>query len=66
VNETHQIPDLVYDHGALEPHISGTIMELHHGHHHAADVRGANQALERLAASRAGESFATLTTRCGR
>jgi Fe-Mn family superoxide dismutase len=28
--------------GALEPHISGKIMELHHGKHHAAYVSNAN------------------------
>jgi superoxide dismutase, Fe-Mn family len=61
VNETYELPDLPYDYGALEPHISGRIMELHHGRHHAAYVKGANQALERLADARAGEDFATLT-----
>ena len=61
MTETYQLPDLAYDYGALEPHISGKIMELHHGRHHAAYVKGANQALERLAAARAGEDFATLT-----
>jgi Fe-Mn family superoxide dismutase len=24
------LPDLTYDYGALEPHLSGKIMELHH------------------------------------
>jgi len=52
VTETCQLPDLAYDYGALEPHTSGKIMELHHGRHHAAHVKGANQALERLAAAR--------------
>jgi hypothetical protein len=28
------LPDLPYDYGALEPHLSGEIMELHHGRHH--------------------------------
>jgi superoxide dismutase len=27
---TYTLPDLRYDYGALEPHISGKIMELHH------------------------------------
>ena len=61
MNEPYVLPDLAYDYGALEPHISGKIMELHHGRHHAGYVKGANQALERLAAARAGEDFATLT-----
>ena len=35
------LPDLPYDYGALEPHISGQIMELHHDKHHATYVTGA-------------------------
>jgi Fe-Mn family superoxide dismutase len=61
MNDTYQLPDLTYDYGALEPHISGKIMELHHDRHHAGYVKGANQALDRLAAARAGHDFATLT-----
>jgi len=44
----YTLPDLPYDQGALEPHISGRIMELHHGKHHAAYVKGANTAFEKL------------------
>ena len=40
------LPDLEYDFGALEPHISGEIMELHHGKHHAAYVEKANDTLD--------------------
>lgn len=47
------LPDLGYDYGALEPAISGEIMELHHGAHHAAYVKGANSTVERLAEARA-------------
>ena len=46
------LPDLPYDYGALAPHISGEIMELHHDKHHAAYVAGANTALEKLAEAR--------------
>ncbi len=42
------LPDLDYDFGALEPHISGEIMELHHGKHHKAYVERANETLEKL------------------
>ncbi|NTW40033.1 MAG: superoxide dismutase, partial [Cellulomonadaceae bacterium] len=42
---------------ALEPHISGRIMELHHDKHHAAYVTGANTALERLAEAREKGTF---------
>ena len=48
----YTLPDLPYDYAALEPHISGRIMELHHDKHHAAYVAGANTALEQLAESR--------------
>lgn len=46
------LPDLEYDFGALEPHISARIMELHHGKHHKAYVEGANEALEQLQEAR--------------
>ena len=45
----YTLPELPYDYAALEPHISGKIMELHHDKHHAAYVAGANAALEALA-----------------
>jgi Fe-Mn family superoxide dismutase len=61
VNEIYQLPDLAYDYDALHPYISGKIMELHHGRHHAGYVKGANQALERLAAARAGDDLTTLS-----
>lgn len=48
----YTLPELPYDYSALEPHISGKIMELHHDRHHAAYVAGANAALENLAAAR--------------
>src|SRR5215217_3798495 len=45
-------PDLPYDYSALEPSISGTIMELHHSKHHQTYVTGANTALAQLAEAR--------------
>ena len=45
---------------ALEPHISGRIMELHHSKHHANYVAGANAALEKLAAARESGDFAAI------
>jgi len=56
----YSLPDLPYDYAALEPHISGRIMELHHDKHHAAYVTGANTALEKLAAARAADDFAAV------
>ncbi len=46
------LPDLSYDYGALEPHISGQVMELHHGKHHKAYVEKANLTLEKLEEAR--------------
>jgi Fe-Mn family superoxide dismutase len=57
---TYTLPELGYDFGALEPHISGKIMELHHDKHHAAYVTGANQTLERLEEARAKNDFGAL------
>jgi Fe-Mn family superoxide dismutase len=51
------LPDLPYDYGALEPHISGKIMELHHDRHHRAYVEGANKAIQKLKEARQQQSF---------
>ncbi|KAK9465164.1 Manganese/iron superoxide dismutase [Lipomyces arxii] len=42
------LPDLKYDFGALEPFISGQIMELHYTKHHQTYVNGYNAAVEKL------------------
>src|SRR5215470_3352565 len=57
----YTLPDLQYDYGALEPHISGKIMELHHDKHHATYVKGANTALAKLDEVRRSGDFATLS-----
>lgn len=54
---TYTLPDLPYDYSALEPHISGQIIELHHDKHHDTYVKGANATLEKLAAARAEDDF---------
>lgn len=46
--QQHTLPDLPYAPSALEPVISGDIMELHHGKHHAAYVKNLNAAKEQL------------------
>ncbi|MGH1563249.1 superoxide dismutase [Mumia sp. DW29H23] len=56
----YTLPDLPYDYGALEPYISGKIMELHHSKHHQAYVTGANTALEQMAEARDKDSLGTV------
>jgi Fe-Mn family superoxide dismutase len=53
----YRLPDLDYDYGALEPHITGRLLELHHTKHHAAYVKKANETLEQLEQARAKSDF---------
>lgn len=46
--QTFTLPDLPYDYGALEPAISGEIMQLHHRKHHQTYVTNYNKAIEQL------------------
>ena len=48
----YTLPDMPYDYCALEPAITGEVLELHHAKHHAAYVQGANDTLEQLAEAR--------------
>jgi len=54
---SYSLPDLPYDFGALEPHYSAEILELHHDKHHAAYVTGANTTLDKLAEARAAGDY---------
>ncbi|NYH54077.1 MULTISPECIES: superoxide dismutase [Nocardiopsis] len=56
----YSLPELPYDYAALEPWISGQIMELHHDKHHATYVSGANTALEKMAEARESGEFGTI------
>jgi superoxide dismutase, Fe-Mn family len=57
----YRLPDLPYDYGALEPHVSGKIMELHHDKHHKTYVEGANTAIEQLDEAREKSDFTRLS-----
>ncbi len=41
-----QLPNLSYDHDALEPHIDSKTMQIHHGKHHAGYTNKLNAAIE--------------------
>ena len=56
----YTLPDLPYDYGALEPHISGEIMQLHHDKHHNTYVTALNEVLEKLAAARDKSDFGAI------
>lgn len=43
----HQLPELKYDYGALEPYIDSTTMRIHHTVHHAAYINNLNKALDK-------------------
>jgi len=52
------LPDLKYDFGALEPSISGQIMELHYTKHHATYVNSYNAAQEQVSAAESAGDIA--------
>ncbi len=57
----YKLPPLPYPADALEPHIDAQTMTLHHDKHHAAYVKGLNDAIAKLAsASQGGASSAGL------
>lgn len=57
---SYSLPELPYDYSALEPHISGQIIELHHDKHHATYVGGANTTVDKLAEARDANDFGAI------
>lgn len=53
-SKEYTLPPLPYPADALEPHIDAQTMTLHHDKHHAAYVKGLNEAIAKLAAAREG------------
>ena len=58
----YELPQLDYAYDALEPHISGEIMEIHHTKHHQNYVNGANAALEKLEEARQNGTIGAAVT----
>ena len=56
----YSLPELPYSYGALEPHYSAQVLELHHDKHHAAYVKGANDTLDQLAQARESNDFSAI------
>ena len=56
----YSLPELPYSYGALEPHYSAQVLELHHDKHHAAYVKGANDTLDQLANARESNDFSAI------
>lgn len=59
---TYSLPDLPYDYSALEPHLSGQILEFHHDKHHATYVKGANDTLDQIAEASASGGLTTVNS----
>ena len=57
---TYVLPDLPYDYGALEPHYSARVLELHHGKHHKAYVDGLNATIDKLAEVRESGDYSSI------
>jgi superoxide dismutase, Fe-Mn family len=56
----YELPQMPYDFGALEPAISGQIMELHYSKHHQAYVNNLNAALEKYAEAEKKQDVAAM------
>ena len=53
----YSLPELPFRYDALEPLLSRELLELHHGAHHAAYVKGANETLDKLTDARRNNRF---------
>ena len=60
MTSAYELPELPYDYSALKPAISPKLLELHHSKHHAAYVKGANEALDQLASAREADDYSEI------
>jgi Fe-Mn family superoxide dismutase len=56
----YTLPELPYPADALEPHLDGRTISIHHDKHHAGYVKGLNTALEKLEEARAKNEFSAI------
>ncbi len=59
-NGEYRLPPLPYDYNALEPLYDEQTLRLHHDKHHAAYVKGFNEALQKMEAARRANDFGTI------
>lgn len=59
-----ELPPLPYEYNALEPFLNEETLHLHHDKHHAAYVKGLNEAEEKLANARKTGDFAAVRALC--
>jgi Fe-Mn family superoxide dismutase len=60
----HELPKLPYDYNALDPHYDEPTVRLHHDKHHAAYVKGLNDAEASVAAMLKSGDFAGAKAAC--
>jgi len=58
----HALPPLKYDYKALEPHISGLIMEIHHTKHHQGYINNLKTAAAKLAEAQTSGDIAAMNS----
>ncbi|OGP56946.1 MAG: superoxide dismutase [Deltaproteobacteria bacterium RBG_13_61_14] len=56
----YELPALPYPPDALEPHLDGRTISIHHDKHHAGYVKGLNTTLEKLEEARAKNEFSAI------
>jgi Fe-Mn family superoxide dismutase len=56
----YRLPPLPYDYNALEPLYDEKTLRIHHDKHHAAYVKGLNEALQKLEAARQANDYSSI------
>ncbi len=61
----YRLPPLPYAYNALEPLYDEKTLRIHHDKHHAAYVKGLNEALQKLEAARKANDYSSIQSLCG-